>query len=1051
MKSTLAKYLLPTIALVVAAFSVEAQTVHQASSWQKLSQAYNKASNGDIIEITGDFYMTGSLNLRKSLTFRSRGTSRTYAISSRSTSYGITIYPGSTLTLTNIIFDGKSVAQKVDLFTLSGIDLANSVNNTKVSRMIMQNGSTIRNVTLTTAASADHAPVHVKEGAVLTIQPGAAILNCRNNSYHGKGGAICCDWGTVIMTGGTISGCKASGPGGAIHTSGTRMESVDNYGINARGDIYISGGYITNNVCGSGNYGGGIYLGNTGPMLHITGSTVISNNVSGSGASAVADDVSTYLLNDDFANRLKLVGHMESPVGFTYEGIRFTGWVGVRYPDKSKVSDPEGTRFGGEWEYFSGTRDEPRQFFWNGDNSYRGWLDGNALVWSKHLIHELPMDATTIKELIESGEGSPLYIELNDDYKMGAPVHVPDNYEIIVDLQGHLFKCDFHVDGSGKVTIRDSDIKRQGRVWGHRESESSNAFVLEGGSYHTYPPAEWVATNRVLIGNYDTNFPWTVAQLAWRTNLTERIADTTGILPSSGQRDVRVVSSAADLDKITFSTGDWVHMAYTNRQLQARIAAVAVATNPATGMLEEVGPRTVIFDTAEAANAGGTYYSNEDSFWLRRDRNGLIKLLHMTYEETGALEVTNLVEYSYIKFPDPRFEAVQRATGGKCPILLDDAKLLHLGYDRAVGFAETDVDVTLDTVQTNGLKRWENMVTGTDENHLLLSTADASTGELSLKIELTEPDKVAMPGVGYQVCYVLSRSVAGEGWKWVGPVVPKPIFDLPLLDGNSRSLGASGFYRVSTLIVPDSDLAITNEIPSSNIVGVLEVASAATNTLTAVPWGALPLDPFAVSRQQVSVAGLVGTGHLDDGDSVNAANAGYIYQQWSWKPAEGVWKGSKTVTVKGVHEVEPAEDFRLSQSDAVWVSRGNPAERPYFLIGQYSPDRAVLNIAAGTESDPVCTLIPNPSLSPVGINDYPWGDAPGEFDLVRIPNAQGSLELLRWDIGRKEWGRLVPAPGGRGGANWVSDWKIPAGQGFWYHRCSDGFELTLPKSFPEAD
>jgi hypothetical protein len=49
-------------------------------------------------------------------------------------------------------------------------------------------------------------------------------------------------------------------------------------------------------------------------------------------------------------------------------------------------------------------------------------------------------------------------------------------------------------------------------------------------------------------------------------------------------------------------------------------------------------------------------------------------------------------------------------------------------------------------------------------------------------------------------------------------------------------------------------------------------------------------------------------------------------------------------------------------------------------------------------------------------------------------------------VSKKEWGKLVP--NGRNN-DWKSDWVIPAGTGFWYHRSVEApFKINLPQSHP---
>ena len=127
----------------------------------------------------------------------------------------------------------------------------------------------------------------------------------------------------------------------------------------------------------------------------------------------------------------------------------------------------------------------------------------------------------------------------------------------------------------------------------------------------------------------------------------------------------------------------------------------------------------------------------------------------------------------------------------------------------------------------------------------------------------------------------------------------------------------SGLYRIWSLIVPNSNHAITNEIPSTNIVGVLKVASGLTNTVTAVPWTALAGDP-AVSTN-AAVGAILHVANLSDGDRLLAYDAA-ASKYWMWERDGETWR--KTINVSSVNGMDVAEsaqeadEFRLPPGDA---------------------------------------------------------------------------------------------------------------------------------------
>ena len=425
----------------------------------------------------------------------------------------------------------------------------------------------------------------------------------------------------------------------------------------------------------------------------------------------------------------------------------------------------------------------------------------------------------------------------------------------------------------------------------------------------------------------------------------------------------------------------------------------------------------------------------------------LIKLIHITYRKSGSVETTNAVEQAYFRFPKAVFEATQRQTNGQLPIKIVDSLLTALGYNRAQGFHPNNVNTKIDGYGANGLRLWENIVTGTDTNQLLLSTA-AETGDgLALKIALTDENKEGRTDTGYHVRYDLRKCVSGT-WTRVGEIMERPSFSVPLLDADGKSVGASGFYRVTTLIIPDGEKysSVTNEIPSTNIVGVLEVASTLTNTLAAVPWVSLAQDPAHDAPRPITVSNYVHTSHLDHDDAVQVADKGHIYRKWDWDKHGKKWTGAKTVTKNAVLEESPAEEHPISRDSAVWVTRKDPAAKPFFLIGQYSNAPVSLEIAGGSADATVCTLVPNPTMAAVNVNTaYNWNGKPIEGDIIRIPNEKKAPLVLRWN--GSEWGRYVNQ--GRQSV-WKNDATIPAGTGAWYMRCAGAFSVELPRERIEA-
>ena len=414
----------------------------------------------------------------------------------------------------------------------------------------------------------------------------------------------------------------------------------------------------------------------------------------------------------------------------------------------------------------------------------------------------------------------------------------------------------------------------------------------------------------------------------------------------------------------------------------------------------------------------------------------------VTYE-TGTLTIQEL-------------DLVQRATGsGKAvdeDVPITDDLLEALGFDPADELSATDVSDVLNRVDPNGLYRWENLVTGTSTNHMLLSTV-TMTNHTESTISLVQDEDPQAPiarALGYDVLYDLKRlynakDVANREWRRVDGPDTTPSFTVQLIDENGNSLGAAGYYRVHTLIIPMQDLSITNELPSTNIIGVLEVNSPLKNTMTAVPWKALASAPEAA--QPVAVQNYVDVGQLEDGDVINALDTDGTYQQWTL--VDGVWqKAAATVReVKGMMKTvstPKAEERELERGEATWVSR-NGTEKPYFLVGQYTGENVEIEIAGGEKAVKGSTMITNPTLYPLSINDdIDWGGNPSADDVIQVPNGLGVPQELIWSDG--EWGysaKVYDAKKKRYVKEWRTGFTISPGTGFWYYRTGGAFKITI--------
>jgi hypothetical protein len=289
-----------------------------------------------------------------------------------------------------------------------------------------------------------------------------------------------------------------------------------------------------------------------------------------------------------------------------------------------------------------------------------------------------------------------------------------------------------------------------------------------------------------------------VAIKVWDMAEKSEMTDLTRVSLEDPVPEIRVVAlndnGQPDIGAITFSSGDWKFNQFTNANYRVQVLA-APCVQEENGSIHESGPRITLHDSHEQADiaphsqvdaesngfaSGG--YGREDSFiWDAAASHGLVKLIHVTMRLNGELYETNAIDEAYFRFPEALFEVTQRKTGGLLPITVVDSLLTALNCNRASGFHENYVTTALDRYEANGLRKWENIVTGTAADHLLVSSVEESDNVTTLKVSMTEPNKSHRGDTGYSVFYDLKKST-DNGWVRVGEVMNKPEFSVELID-----------------------------------------------------------------------------------------------------------------------------------------------------------------------------------------------------------------------------------------------------------------------------
>ena len=391
---------------------------------------------------------------------------------------------------------------------------------------------------------------------------------------------------------------------------------------------------------------------------------------------------------------------------------------------------------------------------------------------------------------------------------------------------------------------------------------------------------------------------------------------------------------------------------------------------------------------------------------------------------------------------------MQRVNGELVPVTVSvtPSMVEDFGLDLTGSATPESLEDGMNAKDPNGLMRWENLVTGTSFSQLLLSTGEG-VDSTSMSFGLETP-AAAGAALGYTVLHELCKLEGGEWRRIVGPSVDASSFSVDLLDGTGNSTGATGLYRVTTLLVPNNELSITNEIPSTNIIGVLEVNSSMTNTMAAVPFTALATDP--ANPTNMVVADWVQKGPLSGTAQVRAVGADGGYEMWQLK--DNAWESFTTIRTSDdggstVIDAPEASLRRLPRGGAVWLTRSN-VSKPFFLIGQYSPDAVTVTIAAGNGEKLTPTMVANPTFEPVAINELTWSGTPDTGDQILIPSETETPIILTWN--GSNWGASELEhyeKNGRMRTRVVrkTDYAIPPGRGFWYYRkATGGLSVTFP-------
>ena len=224
--------------------------------------------------------------------------------------------------------------------------------------------------------------------------------------------------------------------------------------------------------------------------------------------------------------------------------------------------------------------------------------------------------------------------------------------------------------------------------------------------------------------------------------------------------------------------------------------------------------------------------------------------------------------------------------------------------------------------------------------------------------------------------------------------------------------------------------------------------------MAAVPFLDLPKDPAL--KAPVKVEGYVGNGFVKDGDFIRTREDG-TFKVWAmesgkFEPYTSVKASGKTVEVSG------AAESPLVPGRSVWVTRADHG-KPFIVLGQFSGDPIEVEIGASSTDAETgktivgATMVTNPNMEAVKINDIDWGENPQEKDSIEIPSATGEVsQRLFWYPSKGGFGyAVVKRVGKRYVQTIVTDCEVPAGMGFWYYRASGGSFKIVVKGAEDLD
>ncbi|MBQ6137676.1 MAG: hypothetical protein IJI73_09940, partial [Kiritimatiellae bacterium] len=580
----------------------------------------------------------------------------------------------------------------------------------------------------------------------------------------------------------------------------------------------------------------------------------------------------------------------------------------------------------------------------------------------------------------------------------------------------------------------------------------------------TYSGATYTITNAVFTASIEDVV----------TNYTGNAFDASGLVGTlSGVRNEQPVTYLYRAD----GAGDWGEMpAFTNvgNHIVQFVASapnhddvrssfkVTVAPAPLTATIEDVtmdytgaaiSPAVVTnvtglvrgdinLLTCEFRDEAGEWQPTVPSFALP----GTYKLYFRASAPNHAAAVTNCTVV--VNGWDFKVN-MDGATGYNTPIVMNTPGWL-IDKSGKTGTELSDSNTryeALDAVCDNGLRLWQNYVLERKDFGKKVVATIMQQGSVvnpnSFAVHF--PDIEPLMGTGLRVQYRLDRKLRGSRTRGefeaaafeIGELTGKYETNIPLEPDDP-----TGLYVFNIVFSPTNELYTGQSvIASCATVGVLRVSSALTNTVTVAPWLSMSVD--STNEIDVSVSDAVNPFCIGAGDAIYAYETeDGTFRMWELLDG-GDWNAPVTVNKKGVSQ-STAEVSTFEPGKAFWLVRNAPG--PYiYLVGRYTGADYVTALEGGTAENPGSTLVANPTMFDIALNDLEFVDGDGDAatpavgDRIVFQDISGMQTIYCRDSENETWGRIVPTKvGNRIRQVWTEDGTNTVGTGFWYLRTDEG-------------